>query len=427
MLRALAFVEDRPWAMTTEAYDQLREIAAREHEFDPEAMAAKLGRPLKNTYTVSVRDGVGILPVQGALFKRGNLFTEISGATSLEMVMRDFGEMQTNAEVSSIVFDVDSPGGEMKGVNEFAKFVVENRGKKPIIAYVGGMAASGGYWISAAADEIVADETAIFGSLGVVMTAKDTSERDAKSGVKTYEIVSSQSPLKRTDIASDEGQAHVKSLVDKLADEFIGFVATHRNVSKEKVLADFGKGGLLTARDAVAAGMADRLGSLEGVIAALSQRKVRVASFGVHSAANIPSKGEVMEKEVKAAEQNTAQPPIDVAAITATAREEGRQAGLTEGRTTERTRISAILNAAEATGREATARTLATETDLAPEAAVKVLASAAKNEPPKATASSEFAAHMAKVANPQVGVDTGAATDMSDIDAEVDKILKAGN
>jgi len=106
-----------------------------------------------------------------------------------------------------------------------------------------------------------------------VMSYIDTSARDAKADVKRVEIVSSSSPDKRIDPNTDAGRAKVQAMVDALAEVFVSSVAKFRGVGTEKVLSDFGRGGVLVGAQAKSAGMADRIGSLDSVIAELAGRQ----------------------------------------------------------------------------------------------------------------------------------------------------------
>jgi hypothetical protein len=93
-----------------------------------------------------------------------------------------------------------------------------------------------------------------------------------KSGsASMIEFVSSQSPHKRPDPSTEAGKAQIQATADDLADVFVDAVAANRGVSRDAVLSDFGRGGSLVGSKAVAAGMADRVGSLEQVIAELAR------------------------------------------------------------------------------------------------------------------------------------------------------------
>lgn len=267
---AADWVLSQPWAITEEALGVILAIAERRNE-SPEAVSAKLGRPLDNTRSVTVRDGVAIIPVNGPISRHADLFSEISGATAIETLARDFRAALDDRSVKAVVLEMDTPGGTVAGVGEFASQVMQARGQgKPVVAYVGSQAASAGYWIASAADRVVADPTALLGSIGVISGVRKPA--DARAGqARTIEFVSSQSPRKRPDPETEAGRAQIQGQTDDLADVFVDAVAAHRGVAREAVLADFGQGGQLVGAKAVEAGMADGLGSLESVIACLAK------------------------------------------------------------------------------------------------------------------------------------------------------------
>ncbi len=115
-------------AITESALNNILTIATRQNE-SIEAVSARLGRELDNSYVSEVRDGVAIIPVVGPLFRYANLFTAISGASSYEILAKDFMAALDNPEITGIVMDIDSPGGEVNGCAEFASMIFEARGK----------------------------------------------------------------------------------------------------------------------------------------------------------------------------------------------------------------------------------------------------------------------------------------------------------
>lgn len=246
-----------PWALQPEKLPVYAAIAKRENEA-PEAVAAKLGRPLQNTRTVEMRGNAALIPVTGPIFRYANMFTQVSGATSLDILAKDFSAALEDPSIKSIVLNIDSPGGQAAGIAEFAQMV--RAANKPVTAYVDGIAASAAYWIAAAANEVVISKTAMVGSIGAVI-AIDTSKPTG-----TVEIVSSQSPNKRPDVTTDIGRAQIQARIDALAEVFIDDVAAYRGVSVDTVLADFGGGDILLGAAAVAARMADRISTLEEVL-----------------------------------------------------------------------------------------------------------------------------------------------------------------
>lgn len=278
-MRAYDLAASTVWAITEEALQTLLDIADRQNFLTPEALAAQLGRPLDNARRVTVRDGIATVEAIGPLFKYANLFSMVSGATSLEMLAQDFNAALADPTVKGILLHIDSPGGEANGVGELAGMIHQARDVKPVKAYVSGIGASGAYWLASAAGEIVMAPTALAGSIGVVSTYRDSTARDEKAGVRNLQFVSSQSPNKRPDLGTDKGRGQIQEMVDALASVFVADVARFRDVEEETVLSEFGAGGIKVGSAAVEAGMADRLGTYESVLAEM---------IGEAKAANLP-------------------------------------------------------------------------------------------------------------------------------------------
>lgn len=425
MIRVLSAIRSRPWAITNEALETILSIVERTND-TPEAVAAKLGRPLDNTYAVENRNGVAVLPVEGPLFRRASFFDEISGATSYAKLATDFAAALNDPAIDAIVLNIDSPGGDAMGVSEFADQIYAARGIKPVVAYVDGQAASAAYWLAAAADQIVTSDTGMIGSIGAVLSIQDTRQRDAKNGVTRHEIVSSQSPYKRVDPATDTGKAKLQELVDSLAAVFIDKVAQYRGVSADTVMQEFGQGGSFVGQAAVDAGLADRVGSFEQVIDELQARSR--GSAGAFAAAGGDTKKEVrMDKNdgtpaaenkpsTLTAEQVVEQHPEAAAAIRADAHAKGLAEGIEKGSVdataAERGRVKGILSSEEAEGRMQLAAHLAFETDQTVDAATALLAKSAKDSK-AATGFEAFDKAMRAEGNPKVGAD-------ADVDAETD-------
>jgi signal peptide peptidase SppA len=414
VIRILSRIKSQPWACTPEVMETIMDIANRQN-LSPEAVAKEIGRPLRNSYDVEMRDSVGILPMQGPLIRYATMFSQISGATSYDMLAQDFARMVNDPAVSAIILNIDSPGGEANGVSEFADQIAAARGIKPIVAYVGGMGASAAYWLAAAADEIVISDTAVLGSIGTIMSVTDTKEKDAKAGVKTYTIVSSQSPHKALDASTEDGQNRLQVMVDSLSEVFIAKVAQNRGVDAEAVLQNFGQGGVFVGQSAVNAGLADRVGSFEGLLAelqnpnpAFSTAQTQAAATGVTVNAS---------EEIGMNKDEVAEKFPDIAAAF-------RSEGKAEGVTAERARIKGILACEDAGGRIELAQELAFGTDMAAESAVALLAKAPKAAAPQNSNADALAAAMAKVENPNVGADVDENADT--VEAAVARSIKLG-
>lgn len=359
--RAFEFLASQPWAILEENLEIIATIAQRLHDNEPEAVAAKLGRPLKNTRLVTMRGSTAVIPVIGPVFRYANWMTEISGATSIQILSQDFNKALEDPAVEAIVLEVDSPGGTVAGVAEFADMVYEARGKKPVVAYVSDLGASAAYWIACAADRVVVASTAKVGSIGAII------QYDKRGEGNTGRIISSQSPYKAADPTTDEGRAQYQKLVDSQAEVFVATVARNRGVTPEKVLADFGQGGLFVGAQAVSAGLADRVGSLEGVLAELQSPKT-VSTKGGKTKMSGENQPQAITRDFILANH-----PQIAESFRTEGFEKGKTEGLAQGAKAELDRIKAV-QALEMPGHEALIAELAFDGKTTPEqAAVKLV------------------------------------------------------
>lgn len=370
---------DEPWAITSSALTTILDIAARQNA-PPEAVAAKLGRELQNSYRLEIRDGIAVLPVVGPLFRYANLFTQVSGASSYELLAKDFTQAVENPDVKAIVLNIDSPGGEVNGCAEFADMIHEARGVKPIVAYASGDAASGAYWIAAAADEIVVSKTSALGSIGVVGVYRGNKGEDA------VEVVSSQSPYKRLDPDTDDGRARLQKRIDAMADVFVDAVAKYRGVASSHVQNHYGSGDVFIGDAAVKQGLADRIGSFEKLLSELSGNPVSEPS--PHSIN--PNQQEKSMDDIQSLRE--AYPDLTASL---------EQDAVNQGAATERSRVQGILSHDEANARTLLAQHLAFETDMEVEAAVSVLSKAPLETPTRDDVSG-FSAAMEATPNPEI-------------------------
>lgn len=261
------------WAIEPGALSKLLAIAARQNEITPEALEAYRAGHAERGQRLRVRDGIGIIDVEGPLFKRANLFQAISGASSYSIMAQDLQTALDDPAIRGIILNIDSPGGTVAGCDELASAIFAARGKKPITSVVSGTGASAAYWIATAADRVVLSDASAVGSIGVVAAIDDRTVADERRGVRTIQFVSSRAPGKRPDYDTDAGRAVIQRQVDAIEEVFINAVAKHRGVTTAKVVSDFGAGAMVIGANAVKAGMADAVGSFEDAFAALKGRR----------------------------------------------------------------------------------------------------------------------------------------------------------
>lgn len=244
-----------------------------------------------NTYYSHISNGIAYVEISDELYYSGGWIDEIIafyfGGTSTKKLINDFQQLKSNPLVKEVVLIINSPGGEAFGLNEAANLIAELNKTKPVTAYVSGYAASGGYFLASRAGRIVTDAQALLGSIGVVSGWADFKDFYAKLGIIYEEMTSENAPFKRLDIRNEEHRQIFKNTLNGMEKVFIQSVAKGRNVSVEKVKADFGKGSVMAGHLAVKAGMADEVGSLDSVIKNITKNSNK------NRAANAGAEGEI--------------------------------------------------------------------------------------------------------------------------------------
>ena len=271
-----------PWAILPGQLAVLVEIVTRHfsgEKLDAEEVQTRIHGARRPSERVA--GAVAVLPLFGTIFPRANMMTDVSGATSAEMFGKRFGELVNDATVGAIVLDVDSPGGQVNGIEELSKRIFDARGTKPIVAVANHTMASAAYWIGTAADEIVATPSAEIGSIGVFAMHEDVSAALEKEGVRVTLISEGKYKTEGSpyEPLSEESRAAIQGRVAEYYDRFVAAVARNRGVKAADVRGGFGEGRTVGARQSLSLGMADRIGTLEETIARL-QRGAPRASQG---------------------------------------------------------------------------------------------------------------------------------------------------
>jgi protease IV len=205
---------------------------------------------------ISMEDRVGVIRIEGVILDSQSTIGEL----------KRFGE---NPSVKAIVLRIDSPGGGVVPSQEIHDAVqrVRNKNNKAVIASMGSVAASGGYYIAVATDRIMANSGTLTGSIGVIMEMANVEGLLKKIGVEGVVIKSGRfkdvgSPLRKM---SDEEHELLQSVMDDVHRQFIEAVAAGRglDVTVVQALAD---GRIFTGRQAKDSKLVDELGDLEAAI-----------------------------------------------------------------------------------------------------------------------------------------------------------------
>jgi protease-4 len=203
----------------------------------------------------AVGDKVGVVEITGVI------------ADSKE-VIREIRYLVEDGSVKAIVLRVDSPGGGVGASQEIYREVLRARSeKKVVVASLGGVAASGGYYVACGAEKIVANPGTITGSIGVVMQFANLEELLKKIGYKGYVVKSGAhkdigSPFREM---TPEEKELLQELIDTVHQQFIKAVAQGRKLPIEKVTA-LADGRIFAGEQALNLGLVDELGDLEDTI-----------------------------------------------------------------------------------------------------------------------------------------------------------------
>jgi signal peptide peptidase SppA len=310
-----------------------------------------------------IKNGVAHIPVIGSLVNRGAWIGARSGMTSYEGLEAQLRDMVSNPDVKSILFDIDSPGGEATGMFSLAAAIREARQAKPVVALVNDVAASAAYGIASAASEIVVSPTSMVGSIGVIMLHTDQSAKMEKEGVKPTLIFAGAHKVDGNPYGplTENAKAELQSKVFAFYDKFTEAVALGRGERFSQDAARNTQARVYMGEEAVQLGLADRVSSFSDLLNEL-QSTPRAGRNSTRSKLTMTG-------------ENGAP-----AATTAGMTDAERNALRAEGATAERARITAILRCDEAQGREAQATAIALDTDLTAEQAKKVLAVSPKVE-----------------------------------------------
>lgn len=199
---------------------------------------------------------------------RGLISSSIPGTVSDSMVddMRaGLAQAREDSRVKAIVLEIDSPGGEVTASDQIYNAVLQARAKKPVVVYMDSLAASGGYYVSCGGKFLMANETTITGSIGVIIQTLNYEQLFNKLGLaavvfksgKFKDILNGARPI------TPEERELIQSFVMQTYDKFLGIVAKERGVSAETLRNTIADGRILSGRDALNNKLIDALGQLE--------------------------------------------------------------------------------------------------------------------------------------------------------------------
>lgn len=268
----VSFCIDHPWAVTPPMLRTIAGILGRRaagHEMPHAEIDAALVN--RKALPQPAGGGIAIIPVYGVLVPRANMMSEMSGGTSFEVLTAQLREAMGNSTVGTILFDVDSPGGNVAGATEFAREVLRARTKKTIVAQANFTMASAAYWFSACATEVVASPSANVGSIGVLTIHEDLSKALEIEGVKETYIAAGKYKTEgnESEPLGSDARAFMQKQVDIAYGRFVADVARGRGVPVGEVRDGYGQGRAISAAEALELKMIDRIATFDETLGRL--------------------------------------------------------------------------------------------------------------------------------------------------------------
>ncbi len=191
------------------------------------------------------------------------------GDTMVDDMRAALQQARDDDRVKAVVLEIDSPGGEVTASDEIYNAVVKTRAKKPVVIYMDTLAASGGYYVSCGGRYIMANETTITGSIGVIIQTLNYERLFDKIGLasvvfksgKFKDILNGARPM------TPEEREYMQNFVMKTYDKFLGVVSKERKLPAETLRNGIADGRIFSGKEAVENKLIDGLGQIEDAYA----------------------------------------------------------------------------------------------------------------------------------------------------------------
>ena len=203
---------------------------------------------------VSYGNKIGVIPIDGIIKNSDKIIEQIA-------------DFRNNKKIKAIILRINSPGGGVGPSQEIYKETIRTVKTKKVIASLGSIAASGGYYIASAADKIVANPGTLTGSIGVIMEFVRIEELLGKIGVQLRVIKSGEfkdigSPSRKM---TDKEKELLQDIIEDVKEQFVNAVAQGRKMQREKIL-EIADGRIFSGKKAKALGLIDSLGNFRDAV-----------------------------------------------------------------------------------------------------------------------------------------------------------------
>jgi protease-4 len=191
------------------------------------------------------------------------------GETMVDDMRLALQQAREDDNVRAVILEIDSPGGEVTASDMIYNWVVKTRQKKPVVVYMDSLAASGGYYVACGGKFLMANETTITGSIGVIIQTLNYEQLFNKVGLAsvTFKSGKFKDMLNGARPMTPEERDYVQNFVMKTYDKFLGIVATERNLPADGLRNSVADGRILSGKDALEHKLIDGVGQMEDAFA----------------------------------------------------------------------------------------------------------------------------------------------------------------
>lgn len=220
--------------------------------------------------------GTAIVEVHGMLINRAPVLGSFWGLTAYEGLTEQFRRLETNDDVKRIVLDINTPGGLVMGIRACSDALEKLAAKKPVHAIAHDMCASAGYWLGAVAETLAVTPDGLVGSIGVRAARVSYAEMIERDGIQihTFTAGAAKADGSVMSLLSPGEAAETQFEIDRDYDRFVAHVVKHRPMTEAQVRDTDAR--CCTGHDAVAAGLADSVETLEGLVERLEKSAAKV-------------------------------------------------------------------------------------------------------------------------------------------------------
>lgn len=249
----------------------------------PDAVRAAVEAFAQRTVAPVLVGDLAVIDVVGCITYKASWLSYYFGGAAIADLQQQFRLALADPAVKTVAFRIDSPGGDVTMMSEFADEVFNARGTKPIIAIADTMICSCAYWLASQADTIYATTSAQLGAIGVYCEHDDVSGMLEKAGIKVTLIAHGDNKVEGNpyEPLSPSARADMKASVDEIGGWFDAAVARGRGVEQSVVLEKFGQGKVFRGKTAIKLGLADKSGTFGQVLGKLVKTRPLVARADV--------------------------------------------------------------------------------------------------------------------------------------------------